>query len=107
MLFAIAENYRGDDPTSGVKPVKLIVKSKGHMTWGDEQIAAYRARHPLGTTARLAIELLLKWLLGEGTPTLSEFSISKPGKLLGGRARPHGPRQGYFRFAFCRNCRPH
>ena len=30
------------------------------MTWGDEQIAAYRERHPIGSTARLAIELLLK-----------------------------------------------
>jgi integrase len=29
------------------------------MTWGDAQIAQYRARWPLGTTARLAIELLL------------------------------------------------
>jgi len=59
MLFAVAENYRGDDPTAGVKPVKLAVKSKGHMTWGKDQIAAYRNTHPLGSMARLAIELLL------------------------------------------------
>jgi integrase len=59
MMFAVAENYRADDPTAGVKAAKPAVKSRGHMTWGGTEIAAYRARHPLGTTARLAIELLL------------------------------------------------
>ncbi len=59
MLFAISENYRADDPTAGVKAARPAVKSRGHMTWGAAEIAAYRARHALGTTARLAIELLL------------------------------------------------
>src|SRR5262249_34461032 len=59
MLFAVAENYRADDPTVSVKAAKPAVKSKGHMTWGDAEIAAYRAHHPLGTEARMAIELLL------------------------------------------------
>jgi integrase len=59
MLFAIKENFRADDPTAGVSAAKPAVKSRGHMTWGDEQIAAYRQRHAIGSTARLAIELLL------------------------------------------------
>jgi integrase/recombinase XerD len=59
MLFAISENYRADDPTAGVKAARPAVKSRGHMTWGAAEIDAYRARHALGTTARLAIELLL------------------------------------------------
>ena len=59
MLFAIAKNYRGDDPTAGVSAAKPPVKSHGHMTWGDAQIAAYRNRHQIGTMPRLAIELLL------------------------------------------------
>jgi integrase/recombinase XerD len=59
MLFAIKENYRADDPTSGVTAAKPPVKSQGHMTWGDEQIAVYRECHPLGTMARLALELVL------------------------------------------------
>lgn len=59
MLFAIKENFRVDDPTARVSAAKPPVKSKGHMTWGDAQIAAYRERHPIGSTARLAIELLL------------------------------------------------
>ena len=57
MLFAVKENYRADDPTAGVRAT--TVKSRGHMTWGDDQIAAYREKHPLGSTARLAIQLLL------------------------------------------------
>jgi integrase/recombinase XerD len=59
MLFAVAENYRADDPTAGVKATRPAVKSRGHMTWGDTQIAAYRESHQLGTVARLALELLL------------------------------------------------
>ncbi|MGC2825076.1 MAG: tyrosine-type recombinase/integrase [Pseudolabrys sp.] len=59
MLFAIKENYRADDPTAGVNAARPVVKSHGHMTWGEEQIAAYRDRHPIGTMARLAIELVL------------------------------------------------
>ena len=34
-------------------------KTLGHLTWHDPQIAAYRERHAIGTTARLALELLL------------------------------------------------
>jgi|SRR6476661_452996 integrase len=58
MLFAIKENFRADNPTAGVRAARPPVKSKGHMTWGDDQIAAYRGKHPIGSTARLAIELL-------------------------------------------------
>jgi integrase/recombinase XerD len=81
MLFAVAENYRGDDPTSGVVAVKLAVKSKGHMTWGAEQIAAYRARHSLGTTARLAIELLLNVAARRGDAHTLGIQHIKAGKI--------------------------
>jgi integrase len=59
MLFAIAQNYRADDPTAGVHAAKPKVKSRGHMTWQQPEIDAYRNRHALGTVARLAIELML------------------------------------------------
>ena len=45
------------DLTDGIK-VKAR-ESDGHPTWIDEQIAQFRAHHPLGTKARLALELLL------------------------------------------------
>jgi integrase/recombinase XerD len=57
--FAI---YQGDlsiDPTENIKPAKVGIKSKGHMTWLAPQIAQYRERWPLGMIARLALELLL------------------------------------------------
>jgi integrase len=58
MLFAAAQNYRADDPTKDVRPVK-VSKSRGHMTWEHPEIEAYRNTHALGTVARLAIELML------------------------------------------------
>jgi integrase len=57
MQFAIFMNMRGDDPTVGIKTLK--VRSTGFLTWGQDQIAAYRKRHALGTKARLAFELLV------------------------------------------------
>jgi site-specific recombinase XerD len=45
------------DPT---KDIRVKVKeSAGHHTWTDEELEQYRARHPLGTMARLALELML------------------------------------------------
>jgi integrase/recombinase XerD len=81
MLFAIAENYRADDPTSGVKTVKPRVKSMGHMTWGDEQIAQYRDAHAIGTVARLAIELLLNVAARRGDAHQLGQQHAKSGKI--------------------------
>ncbi|WP_246767672.1 tyrosine-type recombinase/integrase [Bradyrhizobium sp. CCBAU 53340] len=44
------------NPTVGVK--KLKYRSEGHHTWTDEEIQQYYVRHPLGTKARLALDLL-------------------------------------------------
>jgi hypothetical protein len=58
MAFAVTEGIRRDNPCDDVELVKAA-KSMGHMTWLEPQIEQYRKRHALGTTARLAIELLL------------------------------------------------
>jgi len=58
MAYAVANNMLKDDPTEGVKAVK-VAKSIGHMTWLEPQIAMYREHYKLGTVARLALELLL------------------------------------------------
>jgi integrase/recombinase XerD len=79
MQFAIAEGYRPNDPTANVKVAK--VKSRGHMTWGDEQIALYRKRHPVGSTARLAIELLLNVAARRGDVHKLGSQHRKDGKL--------------------------
>jgi len=44
------------NPTIGIK--KLKYRSDGHHTWTDEEIQQYYERHPLGTKARLALDLL-------------------------------------------------
>jgi integrase len=57
MRFAIEDGWRKDDPTLGVR--KIRVKVKGIHTWTEEEIAAFEAKWPLGTRARLALALLL------------------------------------------------
>jgi integrase len=44
------------NPTLGVKRLKYA--TDGHHTWTDAEIAQYRKRHPVGTKARLAFDLL-------------------------------------------------
>ena len=46
------------DPLAGIKLVQL--KSKGHHTWEFEECSQFEERHPVGTRARLAYELLLQ-----------------------------------------------
>jgi integrase/recombinase XerD len=57
MAFAKAQNLIKTDPTAEV--VVKVEKGMGHMTWHEPQIEKYRAHHLLGTTARLAFELML------------------------------------------------
>lgn len=54
---AVALGWISADPTAGV--LKHSYTSDGYATWSEDEIAAYRAKHPPGTTARLALELLL------------------------------------------------
>src|SRR6516165_1518379 len=45
------------NPVAGIK-VK-VTETKGHHTWTDDEVEQFRARHPIGAKARLALELLL------------------------------------------------
>jgi integrase/recombinase XerD len=54
--WAVEEEHAGHDPTPGVKSLRYV--TKGHHSWTDEEIEQYRGRHPLGTKARLAQDLL-------------------------------------------------
>jgi len=57
MRFAIEENMRRDDPTSGVRPV--VSKTTGHHSWTEAEIAQFEKVHAVGSRARLAFALLL------------------------------------------------
>jgi integrase len=58
IAFAIDQGEIKTDPTAEIKAARLI-KTDGHMTWGEPQITQYRDRHALGSMARLALELML------------------------------------------------
>jgi integrase len=45
------------NPTIGVRKIKYA--TDGHHSWTAEESAQYRDRHPIGSKARLALDLLL------------------------------------------------
>ena len=57
MSFAVELGMRADNPTLGVKLPKI--KTIGFRTWREEDIAAFEAKHPVGSQARLAMALML------------------------------------------------
>ena len=57
MALAVDEGWRKDDPTVGIKGYRY--KSEGFHTWTEEEIALFEAHHPIGSTARLALALML------------------------------------------------
>jgi hypothetical protein len=57
MQFAIAEGMLATDPTAGIK--NLSGKTDGFRTWNEDDIAAFEARHPVGTRERLGLALLV------------------------------------------------
>src|SRR5215472_5163734 len=57
MEFVVAENFRVDDPTQGIKLPRA--RAGGFHTWTEAEIAQFEERHPIGTRARLALTLLL------------------------------------------------
>jgi len=60
-LFAWAceeqPEFASQNPTVGIRKIRYA--SDGHHSWREEEITRYRDRHPIGTKARLALDLLL------------------------------------------------
>jgi len=56
MEHAIRLGWRGDNP---VRSTERFEEGEGFHDWTDDEIEKYRAAHPLGTMARLALELTL------------------------------------------------
>jgi len=57
MRHAIDINLRRDDPTRDVQAIR--VKSAGHHSWTDAEIAQFERHHLVGSRARLAVALLV------------------------------------------------
>jgi integrase len=66
-IWAAQRKLVRSDPTLGLR-VKAP-KSNGHATWIDSEIEQYRAAHPVGTMARLALEI------GAGTALRREDAV--------------------------------
>jgi integrase len=56
--FAVEDGLIADDPTIGIKPVK-VGKSEGFHNWTDDDIAQFERVHPIGSKPRLAFALML------------------------------------------------
>jgi len=56
MATAVAAGWRADDPAKAVTPPR--VRHEPHRAWTAEDVARFRARWPLGTPQRTALELL-------------------------------------------------
>jgi len=57
MRYAIAHNWRRDDPTAGQRAFRI--RTGGFHTWSEAEIAQFEAHHAIGSRARLALALLL------------------------------------------------
>lgn len=57
MQHAVESGMRRDNPTRDVR--RLRYQKKPFATWTEEHIAAFEARWPVGTRARLALDLML------------------------------------------------
>jgi len=58
MQFAVSIGMIAVDPTRDIK-ASVKTKGEGFRPWGEEEIAAFRQHHAIGSRARLAFELLL------------------------------------------------
>jgi integrase/recombinase XerD len=56
-LWAMKNKKATHNPTRGVKPIPY--STKGHHTWTAEEVVQFEQRHPVGTSARLAMTLML------------------------------------------------
>lgn len=68
MAFAIKCRFRTDNPVDHTAKIKS--KSTGWHAWTENEIAQFQATHPLGSMARLALELYL-WTGNRKTDALT------------------------------------
>ena len=57
LKVAVKAKMRADNPALGIELERI--KTTGYHSWSEEEVRQYEARHPAGTKARLALDLLL------------------------------------------------
>jgi len=55
--FAVSQKMRRDNPALGIR--LAAPKTSGYHSWTEAELRQYEERHPIGTKARLALDLLL------------------------------------------------
>jgi integrase len=55
--WAVKQEYTTNNPVRDIEKMRLV--SEGFHTWTLEEVAQYEAKHPVGSTQRLALGLLL------------------------------------------------
>jgi site-specific recombinase XerD len=58
MAYAVKRKLIGSNPVLGIKR-RRPKNADGHYTWSTEEVDVFRAAHPAGAKARLALELML------------------------------------------------
>src|SRR5262245_2621276 len=81
MKFAAASNLIDVDPSRDPR-AKRIPKTGGFKPWEESDIAGYRAHHPLGTTSRLALEIMLNTGLRRSDAVLLGRQHLRDGKFV-------------------------
>jgi hypothetical protein len=89
IAIAIAAGLRDDDPTIGIRNIKLRATG-GFRTWAEEDIAQFEAAHPDDSRARLAFALLL--YTGQRRADVIRMS-ARPRRIPGGA--PAKDRRGF------------
>jgi integrase len=82
-LFAYARRlgWITANPVSEAQRLK-VPKTTGYHTWSETEIARYQERHPLGTRARLALEIMLWTWARRGDARLFGPEHMREGKLV-------------------------
>lgn len=77
--FAVARQWRADNPAVGIKPIK--VKSDGFHTWAEGEVRQFEARWAVGTKPRLALDLFLYTIQRSGDVRRMGRQHIKEGRL--------------------------
>jgi integrase len=90
--WALKGDYVDKNPCDGIDRKSLRTDSDGHHTWTQSQLEKFRDHHPIGSKARLALELLYHTGLRRGDAMrlgpahidgdLIEFKTSKNGEII-------------------------
>jgi integrase len=77
--YAILLGIRKDNPAKAVRSIRA--KGNGFHEWTEDEIAQFKAKHPLGTKARLALEILLCTAQRRSDAATMGEHPKKPGKI--------------------------